>query len=282
MIRIVTDTASDLPPTLVKEHDITLVPIHIHFGTESYDEGVDIDPQLFYQKIEELDIIPTTSVPSVGEFIEAYRRLAREEGAREIMSIHLTSKLSGVYQSAYLASRDVAEEVEVYPYDTLAGSASTGLMCLEAARMAEAGRSAQEIIARLDDIRSRINILIALDTLEYVRRSGRVGGLKAALASLLNVKPIIALQDGLLDVLENVRSRKKSLARVLDIVEERVGTEAPMNLAVVHAGALDTAREMLSLAQERFDCRATYVHDICAALVVHFGPGTIGVCFYRV
>jgi len=282
MIRIVTDTSCDLPGAMVKEHDITVVPIHIHFGTESYQEGVDIDWDLFYTKIDELGIIPTTSVPSVGEFIEVYRRLAREEGAQEIMSIHLTSKLSGVYQAAHIASRDVAGEVKVYPYDTLAGSASTGLMCLEAAQMTSAGRTAEEIIARLDEIKSRINILIALNTLEYARRSGRVGGMKAALASLLNVKPIIGLEDGALDVVENVRSRKRSLDRVLDMVEERVGTTAPVNLAVVHARDPQTGQEMLSRARARFNCQVTYLHDICSALVVHFGPGTIGICFYRV
>lgn len=282
MIKIVSDTACDLPPALVKEYDITIVPLHIHFGTESYKEGVDIDWDLFYRKIDESGIVPTTSIPSAGEFAEVYRRLAREGGVEAVMSIHLTSKLSGVYQSAYIASQDVADEVKVYPYDTLAGSASTGLMCLEAAQMAQAGKGPEEIIARLDEIRSRINILIALRTLEYARRSGRVGGLKAALASLLNVKPIIALEDGLLDVLESVRSRKRSLDRVLDIVEERVGTTASINLAVVHARDPEVGEGMLSRAKERFNCRQTYLHNICATLVVHFGPGTIGVCFYKV
>jgi len=281
MIKIVTDTTCDLLPEMVEEHDITIVPINIHFGTEMYKEGVSIDHDLFYRKIDELGIIPTTSQPSVGEFAEVYRRLAREEGADAIISTHVTSKLSGTYQSAVMASQEVADEVKVYPHDSLAGSAALGFMCLEASRMARAGKSPEEIIARLDEIRSRINILIVLESLEYSRKSGRVGGLSAALASLFNVKPIVNLEDGLLDVMEKVRTRKKSLNRLLDIVEERVGTTAPINLGVLHARAFEVGQEILSRAEERFNCQETYVVELCASLTVHFGPGMVGVCFYE-
>jgi len=281
MIKIVTDTTCDLLPEMVEEHDITIVPINIHFGTEMYKEGVSIDHDLFYRKIDELGIIPTTSQPSVGEFAEVYRRLAREEGADAIISTHVTSKLSGTYQSAVMASQEVADEVKVYPHDSLAGSAALGFMCLEASRMARAGKSPEEIIARLDEIRSRINILIVLESLEYSRKSGRVGGLSAALASLFNVKPIVNLEDGLLDVMEKVRTRKKSLNRLLDIVEERVGTTAPINLGALHARAFEVGQEILSRAEERFNCQETYVVELCASLTVHFGPGMVGVCFYE-
>jgi len=282
MIKIVTDTTCDLPPAWVEEYDITRVPINIQFGTENYHEGVDIDLDLFYQKIEELGIIPTTSQPSVGEFAEVYRRLAREEGVDTIISVHVTGKLSGTYQSASMATQEVADEVKVYPYDSLAGSTALGFMCVEASRMAGAGKSPEEIIARLDEIRSRINVILTLDTLEYSRKSGRVGGLSAAVASLLNVKPIVNLEDGLLDVMEKVRTRKKSLNRLLDIVEERVGTTTPINLGVLHARVFEVGEEMLSRTEERFNCQETYVADLCASLTVQFGPGTVGMCFYEV
>jgi DegV family protein with EDD domain len=281
MIKIVTDTTCDLPPAMVEEHDITMVPINIQFGTENYHEGVDIDRELFYRKIDELGIIPTTSQPSVGEFAEVYRRLAREEGADIIISPHVTGKLSGTYQSARMATEEVADEVKVYPYDSLAGSAALGFMCVEASRMARAGKGPEEIISRLDQIRSGTHVILVLDTLEYSRKSGRVGGLRAALASLLNVKPIVHLEDGLLAVLENVRTRRKSLDRLLEIVEEKVGTEDPMNLGVIHAMAPDVAEEMLSRAERRLNCQEAFVVDLCASLTVHFGPGTIGACFYK-
>jgi DegV family protein with EDD domain len=280
--KIVTDTTCDLPPEMVKEYDITIVPINIQFGTESYQEGVDLDWDLFYRKIEETGLLPTTSQPSIGSFAEIYRRLAREEGAEAIISTHVTSKLSGTYQSAVQAAEEVKDQVKVYPHDSLAGSAALGLACVEASRMARDSKTPEEIIARLDEIRSRINVILVLENLEYPRKSGRVGGLKAALGSVLKMKPIVGLEDGLLDTVESVRTRTKSLDRLLDIAEERVGTTAPINMGVVHARAPEAGQEILSRARERFNCQDSYLYELCASLVVHFGPGTIGLCFYKV
>ena len=282
VIKIVTDTTCDLLPEMVEEHDITIVPINIQFGTDSYQEGVDLDWDLFYRKIEETGLLPTTSQPSAGLFAEVYRRLAREEGADAIVSTHVTGKLSGTYQSACLAAEEVKDEVKVYPHDSLAGSAALGLACMEASRLARAGKTAEEINARLDEIRSRVNVILVLENLEYPRKSGRVGGLSAALGSLLNLKPIIELKDGLLDTMETVRTRKKSLNRLMDIMEDRVGTTIPINLGVIHARAPEVGQEVLSRAKERFNCNEAYLAELCASLTVHFGPGTIGLCFYPV
>jgi DegV family protein with EDD domain len=281
MIKIVTDTTCDLPPAMVEEYDITVVPINIQFGTETYQEGVDMDWDLFYRKIEEMGILPTTSQPSIGAFADTYRRLARE-GADAIISTHVTSKLSGTYQSAFQAAEEVKDEVKVYPHDSLAGAPALGLACVEASRMASAGKTAEEIIARLDEIRSRINVLLVLESLEYPRKSGRVGGLSAALGSLLSLKPIVGLEDGLLDTIETVRTRKKSLDRLVDLAEERVGTTAPINMGVVHARAPEVGQEIYSRVIERFNCQDSYMVELCASLTVHFGPGVIGLCFYQV
>jgi len=282
MIKIVTDTTCDLTPEMVEEYDITIVPINIQFGTESYQEGVDMDWDLFYGKIEETGVLPTTSQPSIGAFAETYRRLAREEGADAIISTHVTSKLSGTYQSAYQAAEEVKAEVKVYPHDSLAGSSALGFACVEASRMARAGKTPEEIIARLDEIRSRINVLLVLENLEYPRKSGRVGGLSAALGSILKMKPIIGLKDGLLDTAETIRTRKKSLDRLLDIAEERVGTTAPINMGIIHARSPEVGQDMLLRARERFNVQESYLCELCASLTVHFGPGTIGLCFYKV
>jgi len=282
VIKIVTDTTCDLLPEMVEEHDITIVPINIQFGMDSYQEGVNMDWDLFYRKIEETGLLPTSSQPSAGLFAEVYRRLAREEGADAIISTHVTAKLSGTYQSACLAAEEVKDEVKVYPHDSAAGAAALGLACVEASRMARAGKTGEEIIARLDEIRSRVNVLFVLENLEYPRKSGRVGGLAAALGSVLNLKPIVSLEDGLLDTVEKVRTRKKSLDRLLDMMEERVGTTDPVYLGVVHARAPEVGQEMLSRAQERFNCSESYLVELCASLTVHFGPGMIGLCFYKV
>jgi DegV family protein with EDD domain len=281
VIKVVTDTTCDLLPEMAEEHDITIVPINIQFGTDSYQEGVSMDWDLFYRNIEETGVLPTTSQPSPGAFAEIYRRLAKE-GADAIISTHVTSKLSGTYQSACDAANLVKDEVKVYPHDSLAGSAALGLACMEASRLARAGKTAEEIVARLDEIRSRVNVVLVLENLEYPRKSGRVGGLSATLGSLLNLKPIVGLEDGLLDTMETVRTRKKSLNRLLDIMEDRVGTTVPINLGVIHARAPEVGQEMLSRAKERFNCNEAYLAELCASLTVHFGPGTIGLCFYPV
>ena len=278
MIKIVSDTTCDLPPEMAEEYDITIVPINIQFGTETYQEGVDLDWDLFYRKIEETGLLPTSSQPSAGLFAEVYRRLA-SEGADAIISTHVTAKLSGTYQSACLAAEDVKDEVKVYPHDSAAGAAALGLACVEASRMASAGKTPEEIVARLDEIRSRVNVVFVM---EYPRKSGRVGGLAAALGTILNMKPIVSLEDGLLETGEKVRTRKKSLDRLLDIMEERVGTTDPVKLGVVHARAPEVGQEMLSRAQERFNCSESYLTELCASLTVHFGPGMIGLCFYKV
>ena len=281
MIKIVTDTTCDLLPEMAKEYDITIVPINIQFGTETYQEGVNMDWDLFYQKIDESGLLPTTSQPSAGAFVEVYRRLANE-GADAIISTHVTGKLSGTYQSATLAAEEVKGEVKVYPHDSLAGSAALGLACVEASRMASAGKTPEEIIARLDEIRSRVHIYIVLENLEYPRKSGRVGGLAAALGSVLNMKPIVSLEDGLLETVEKVRTRKKSLDRLLDLMEERVGTTDPVNMGVIHARAPEVGQEIFLRAKERFNCSESYLVELCASLTVHFGPGMIGLCFYKV
>jgi DegV family protein with EDD domain len=281
MIKIVTDTTCDLPPDMVEEYDITVVPINVQFGTETYQEGVDLDWDLFYRKIEETGLLPTTSQPSIGAFADTYRRLARE-GADAIISTHVTSKLSGTYASAFQAAEEVKDEVKVYPHDSLAGAPALGLACVEASRMARAGKTPEEIVARLDEIRSRVNVLLVLENLEYPRKSGRVGGLSAALGSLLKMKPIVTLQDGLLETVESVRTRKKSLDRLVDMVEERVSTTTPINMGVIHARAPEVGEEMYTRVTKRFNCQLSYWYELCASLTVHFGPGVIGLCFYAV
>jgi len=280
MIKIVTDSTCDMPADWFREYDITVVPINIQFGTKTYLEGVTIDQSTFYKMIKETGIFPTTSQPSVGQFTEIYRQLAKD--ADFIISIHVTGKLSGTCQSAEMAKREVADEVGVHVFDTLGGSAGMGFMCVEAARMIKAGKSTEEILDRLEVMRERVNIFLTLDTLEFVRRSGRVGALKFAFGSLLNLKPIVVLKEGLLEAKENLRSRKKAIARLLELTEEAVGTSKPVNLAVIHAEAPEAAEEILERAKASFNCQESFIDDLAISLAVQFGPGTVGLVSYQV
>jgi DegV family protein with EDD domain len=277
MIHIVTDSTCDLPDEWMKEHNIHVVPIHIQFGTETFRDGETIDKATFYGRIARDGVLPKTSQPPPGDFVEAYRKLAAQ--ADEIISIHVTGKLSGTCASARMAAETVADRIKVHVFDSLAGSGIMGYMCLEAARMVQAGKGAAEILKRLEVTRPRANIFLTLANLKFAQMSGRVGKLQGALASLLNVQPIVRLEDGLLDMAERVRSRKKSVERIIEMARERVD-EAPVHLAVLHAEALDEGTELLEQARHVLKCREAFVHDLALSLAVQFGPGTLALATY--
>jgi DegV family protein with EDD domain len=281
MIRIATDSTCDLPAEYFEKNDIVVVPINIQFGTDTYQDGIDIDHDTFYRKIDELGILPTTSQPSAGQF-EVYYRQLLEGGATDIVSIHVTAKLSGTFQSAELAREMLEGQVQVFPFDSACGSAGLGFMVVEAARMAKEGQGVAEILDRMKTIRERMNIILTLKDLRFAQMSGRVGTLQSSLVSLLNIKPIVLLQDGLLDVAEKVRTQRKAIDRMMGIMVERVGTSSPVNLAVIHAQAPDLGQDLLDRAKALFNCRETFLADLTSSLVVHFGPGTLGLIAYRI
>jgi len=279
-MKLVTDSTCDLPGDLFEKHDVEVVPISILFGSDSYDEGIEIDHTTFYRKVDELQMIPKTSQPAVGRFVEVYRRLAAE-GAQKILSIHCTSKLSGTYQSADMARQIVADEVNVKVFDSAAGSAGLGFMVVEAAQMALAGESVERIWQRLEELRQRMRLFFTVAELEYAQMSGRVGRLQGTLASILRIKPIVGLKDGVIDVVSQVRTRSKALDRMLSTLEDAAGRQAPINLAVIHAQASEEGQQLLERSKEMFNCRETFLVDLALSLAVQFGPGTLGIAAYQ-
>jgi len=277
MIKIVTDSTADVPKPLLERYDIQVVPIPIQFGSETYEEGITIDRPTFFQKIEE--VMPTSSQPAPGKLAEVYRKLA-EEG-HSILSLHITSKHSGTYQSALLA-KSMVPEADIEVFDTLSVSIGTGYQVLAAARAAEEGKSMEEILQLLEGIRSRMHLYFTPATLKYLQKSGRVGKLAGALASLLNLKPIIKVEDGLLEAFQNVRTRSKSIDRLVELTAEAVGTTQPVKLAISHA-QVDAEAEALRVRLERtFNCEEMHVVDLACSLTVHGGPGVIGIISYKV
>ena len=278
MIRMVVDSTCDMPEGELARRDVTVVPSNIHFGTDEYQEGVTLSYEDFYRLIDELGIVPKTSQPSPGKFAQTYRDLAAQ-GATTIRSLHVTGVLSGTVRSAEMAAQIVKDIVDVRVFDSLAGSAGIGFMIREADEMLAAGADAEAILARWAEIRDRLRIFFYLDTLKYARMSGRVGALQSALASLLKIKPLIRLDQGALGVGERVRTRKVALARLLDLVEAEAG-RGPLNLAVVHARDLPTAKDLMTRAQARFECHSTYIARLATSLVTNLGVGTLGIVAY--
>jgi len=195
--------------------------------------------------------------------------------------LHVTSKLSGTFNSAVLAARQLKNKLNIIPYDSGSGSAAVGFMCKEIRQLDRAGATLQAILARLDVIRQNVNVVLTLDTLEYARRSGRVKALQAALAALVNIKPVIILKDGALDMREKVRTRQRAINRVLEIIQQRVGDRL-VNIAVVHSQSLEAAKELMKKVNETFHVNEAILSDLSIGVAANLGPGTIGIIAYAV
>lgn len=280
MIRIVADTTCNLPEGELERLAVPVVPMHLFFDLEDHREGVTLGYRDFYNKVDTLGIVPTTSQPSPGEFIELYQQLARE-GADTILSLHITGKLSGTVNSAKLAADMVKDEVTVRVFDTLSGSGAVGFMVREGVRLLEQGASAEEVLARWTTIRENQTVIFYLDTLRYARMSGRIGVLQSSLAAMLRIKPLIMLQEGMLNVVERVRSRKAALNRLIEMAAEHAAGR-PVNVAVVHAEDLAGAQELLGQAMQTLQVQENFIARIATSLVAHLGPGTLGIILYPV
>ena len=277
MIRIVTDGAADMPAGWEKEYDIQVIPINILFGEKTYLQGVDLGNEDFYRLVEESGKIPKTSQPSPFQFKKFYESVAK--AGDTILSLHVTSKLSGTFESAMTAARELGDKFNIVPFDSGAGSAALGMMSREARLMERAGAATQQIIERMFWIHQEVQIVLTVDKLDYARMSGRVGTLQAALASALNVKPIIVLKEGLLDMAERVRTRGKALDRVSEILRNRF-EEEPVNVAAVHARDLESAQILFERARKVFNIRQLIITELSVAVAANLGPGTVGLAVY--
>ncbi len=279
MLRIVTDGAADILPEWGQEYGIEVIPVNILFGEKSYLQGVELDNEGFYKLVDDTKRIPKTSQPSPHQFVEFYRKIAQKGDT--ILSIHITAKLSGTYASAIAAAEELKDEFKVIPIDSAVGSLGIGLMCREARKLERAGKTVDEIVSYLEDIKYKIRVILTLDTLEYAKMSGRVKTLQAALASLLNVKPIAILRNGDLNMAERVRTRKASLDRVIEIAEEEFGKK-PVYLAVVHARDAKSGQGLLDDAKSHFNHKEIMLSDLSISIAANLGPGTVGLILYPV
>jgi DegV family protein with EDD domain len=274
MLRIVTDGAGDIIPSWGKEYGIDVIPVNILFGEKSYLQGVELDNEGFYKLVEESKKIPKTSQPSPHQFVEFYKKIAQKGDT--ILSIHVTAKLSGTYASAIAAAEEVKNDFKVVPVDSALGSLGIGILCREARKMERLGKSVDEIVKYIEDVKKRSRVILTLDTLEYAKMSGRVKTLQAALASVLNVKPIAVLRDGDLKMEERVRTRKASLDRVVEMAKAEFG-DKPVYLAVVHARDPKSGESLLEEAKKHFNHKEAILGELGISIAANLGPGTVGI-----
>jgi len=269
-VKIVTDSTADLPAQLAQELGITVVPVYLRFGEKVYRDRVDMSEDEFYQKLEGSPIHPTTSQPTPQDFADAYSKLSRE--ADEIVSIHVSSKVSGTYNSA-LQGRELAQarsHIEVV--DSFSLSMGLGLIAMAAARLAEVEKSLQEVLEEVRQAIPHIRLLGVFDTLKYLLLGGRIGKAKALLGSILNVKPLITMQNGELFPAGLARTRAKGVERLYELVKNALNIQ---ELAIVHSTTPGEASSLKERIASIFDMKRIHLARLGPALGVHAGPGTL-------
>jgi DegV family protein with EDD domain len=272
-IRIVTDSACDLPDELANDLGISIVPLSIRFGDREYVDRRDFTPAEFWQMSAASDVLPSTAAPAPGAFETEFRRLAAE-GASGIVCVNISAGLSATMQSAELAARAVSDTIDVRVVDSASATIGLGMIAVDCARRARDGADIDTVEARARDLASRTKVWGALDTLENLKKGGRIGGAKALLASVLSIKPIIQVVRGTVEEGGRQRTRAKALTFLVD----QVAAAAPVeNLAVMHAACDDVDALVSRLAPYAGD--GLIVGEIGAVIGAHTGKGTIGVVF---
>lgn len=276
-IRIVTDSTADLPAEIIQELGITVVPLIVRFGAEALREGVEITNAEFYHRLTVDPEHPSTSQPSPGEFVEAYRGIAAD--ADEIISIHLTSDLSGTHESATLAAGSDEVETPVHVVDSRLLTMGLGSLVVMAAERARDGVGVEAILSELNEWIPRGRICFLVDTLEYLKRGGRIGAAQAFLGSLLKVKPILHVVNGVVEPLDRARSVRKATDRIVRYLRDEAGDERLAYVGMLYSTDKDLVTALKDRIDAEFEVGRWYMTEIGAVIGAHIGPDAIGVAF---
>ena len=277
MTLIVADTLCGLPHELLKERGIPLIPQVVIFGDESFHDDTELDTAAFLEKLKASTALPKTAAPEPPLYNPVFR-LAQEKG-ESVVVVAPTSKASGTCRSAETAMQDFPQ-VDIRVVDTMTIAGNLGSLVLMADQWAKAGANADEIVNRLTERIPHGRIYFLVDTLEYLQKGGRIGGAKALVGELLQVKPILTIRDGQVEAFEQQRTKKRALARLIEIVKEQCSKSDEAYLCVMQADALDAAREFVSRLQAEMGEREIPIYELPPAIVVHAGPGALAVGFF--
>ncbi len=278
-IRIVTDSTADLSPDVAAEYGIEVLPLSVIIGDQVYRDGVDLTPSQFYPLLMSSPVLPTTSQVSPGQFMQCFQRLVQE--GYEVISIHLSQGLSSTVETA----RSMAEQVgkgKVTVLDSSFLSLGQAFQVVEAAQMARGGHNVQQIVDHLSQIRAKTELLFTLDTLEYLRKGGRIGRVSAILGQLLNLKPLIRVENGVYVSFGKARSQAKAMDEFIHFIREKAGDQ-PVRIAIAHGQAMDAALKLKELVMRSLKVvEDIAISEVGPVIGVHTGPGTLGLAFYPV
>jgi len=271
-VKIITDSLGDVPSEVAKELGITVIPIYVRFGTETYRDGVDMTTEQFYEKLVNTKILPSTAVPPLGDFVEVYDKLAKETG--EILVITISHKLSAIHDAALQAIELMKRKCRVEVVDSLWGIMGQGLIAITAARAAKAGAGFDEVMNMTRKNISRVDIRIVFDTLEYLKRGGRIGKAQAFLGSVLKMHPILGLKDGEVQPFARERSRARAIDYLYDFA---MGFSHIEEMAVEHATTPDEAEMLIERLSSKFPKERIYRSKVSPVVGTHVGPHVLAV-----
>ncbi|MCF6095058.1 DegV family protein [Microaerobacter geothermalis] len=282
-IRIVTDSTADIPKELVEKFNLTVVPLKVHFGESTYLDGVNLSASEFYKKLEQSPLLPTTSQPSPLDFVDTFKGIHdQEEGNVSIISIHLSSALSGTYQSANLAKNMIGNEVDVTVIDSKMASYAIGIIVIAVAEAAESGKTKEQCILLAEQLIEETVVYFVVDTLEYLQKGGRIGKASALFGSLLNIKPILSLdRDGEVYAIDKVRGQKKAFGRLIQYLKEYAG-DHKVRVGISHGEAYEEVEQIKEMLHQDFEISDMVITDIGPVIGTHVGPKTVAVTMYKI
>ncbi len=271
---IVTDSTADIPAALARTRQIYTIPMQIIWGQETYRDSVDMTSEEFYRRLVTARELPTTSHPPLYDFVQVFRQAREETGADEVLLLTISAQLSGAYNAGLQAAR--MADFPVHVIDTRTGSMAHGLTALALADVRDEGLSPREAVAFADETAASTKMIFALDTLEFLYRSGRISQLKWLIGTALQIKPVLHVKNGGIELLEQVRTRQRMISRLLEIFEDVVDRSKPLRVGVLHGVAREDMETLVGAIKARFSPALLVENTVCAPVGVHTGPGSLG------
>ncbi|MCJ7695516.1 MAG: DegV family protein [Anaerolineaceae bacterium] len=276
-IAIVTDSTASIPPELLSKYNITVAPLVLIWGDDIYEDGIDIQPSEFYDKLVTTDVLPTTSQATIATFTRIFKELTDQ--GYDILTIVLSSKLSGTLDSA-IQAKQAFPNATIELVDSLSTSVPLALLVLMVARSVKNGASMADCVTLAEKASKKIKVYFAVDTLTYLHKGGRIGGASRFLGTALNLKPILELRDGKIEGIEKIRTSKKAHARLIELMEKGIENKDNLNfIGIIAANAPDASNYLLNECKSRFQPEEIMIGTLSPVIGAHTGPGTVGVGF---